>query len=82
MLESLTFFGVSMENFGIFEGLFGPFVLISFRSYDGILISLRFVINTMVLQNLQDCASYFRLQNYASQQIFKNSRYLSGHRNF
>jgi hypothetical protein len=24
------------------------------------------VINTMVLQNLQDCASYFRLQNYAS----------------
>src|SRR5215472_6264800 len=40
------------------------------------------VINTMVLRNLQNYASYFRLQNYASQQIFKNSRYLSGHRNF
>ena len=28
-----------MEYFGIFEGLFGPFVLISFRSYTGILTS-------------------------------------------
>src|SRR5258706_1604269 len=27
-----------MEYFGIFEGLFGPFVLISFRSYTGILM--------------------------------------------
>ena len=37
-LESLTFFGVSMEYFGVFQGLLGPFVLISFRSYGGILI--------------------------------------------
>jgi hypothetical protein len=36
-LESLTFFGVSMEYFGVFQGLLGPFVLISFRSYGGIL---------------------------------------------
>ena len=36
-LESLTFFGVSVEYFGIFEGPNGPFVLISFRRYNGIL---------------------------------------------
>ncbi len=37
-LESLTFFGVTLEFFGVSEGLLGPFVLISFRSYGGILI--------------------------------------------
>lgn len=31
-LESLPFFGVSMEYFGVSNRLFGPFVLISFRS--------------------------------------------------
>ncbi len=36
-MESLTFFGVSVEYFGVFAGLFGHFVLISFRSYGGIL---------------------------------------------
>ncbi len=36
-LESLTFFGVSMEYFGVSEELFRDFVLISFRSYGGIL---------------------------------------------
>jgi hypothetical protein len=81
-MESLTFFGVSVEYFGVLDRLFGHFVLLSFRSYGGILMLFAIVINTMVLQNLQDCASYFRLQNYASQQIFKNSRYLSGHGNF
>jgi hypothetical protein len=37
MLEFLPFFGVSMEYFGISQGLFGDFVLISFRGYNGIL---------------------------------------------
>ena len=63
-------------------GSFGGVALIPFRAKDGNPMIENSVINTMVLQNLQDCASYFRLQNYASQQIFKNSRYLSGHRNF
>ncbi len=36
-MESLTFFGVSVEYFGVFKGLFGYCVLISFRSYGGIL---------------------------------------------
>ena len=36
-MESLTFFGVSVEYFGVFQRLWGPFVLISFRSYGGIL---------------------------------------------
>ncbi len=36
-----------MEYFGVFDGLFGYYVLISFRSYGGILICLGFVINTM-----------------------------------
>jgi len=36
-MESLTFFGVSVEYFRVFKQLFGRFVLISFRSYDGIL---------------------------------------------
>jgi len=62
-----------MEYFGIFEGPNGPFVLISFRSYNGIHSECDFVINTMVLQNLQNYASCFGLQNYASQKIFKNS---------
>jgi len=38
MLESLTFYGVSMEYFGVSTRLFDHFVLISFRSYNGILI--------------------------------------------
>jgi hypothetical protein len=40
MLESLTFFGVSMEYFGISNRLFGQRVLVSFRSDAGILISV------------------------------------------
>jgi len=36
-MESFTFFGVSVEYFGVFQRLFGDFVLISFRSYAGIL---------------------------------------------
>jgi len=36
-MESLTFFGVSVEYFGVFQRLWGPFVLISFRSYGGML---------------------------------------------
>ncbi len=39
-MESLTFFGVSVEYFGVFERLFGHFVLISFRRYGGILKKL------------------------------------------
>lgn len=38
-MESLTFFGVSMEYFGVSNRLFDHFVLISFRSYGGILTS-------------------------------------------
>jgi hypothetical protein len=40
-LESLTFFGVSVEYFGVFQRLLGLFVLISFRRYAGILISIK-----------------------------------------
>jgi hypothetical protein len=36
MLESLTFFGVSMEYVGVSNRLFDHFVLISFLSYVGI----------------------------------------------
>jgi hypothetical protein len=36
-MESRTFSGVTLEYFGVFQGLFGDFVLISFRSYAGIL---------------------------------------------
>ena len=36
-MESLTFFGVSVEFFGVLDRLFGHFVLLSFRSYAGIL---------------------------------------------
>jgi len=36
-MESLTFFGVSVEYFGVFKGLLDLLVLISFRSYGGIL---------------------------------------------
>jgi hypothetical protein len=39
-MESLTFFGVSMEYFGNFKELFGHVVLISFRTYRGILIDV------------------------------------------
>jgi hypothetical protein len=35
-LEFLTFFEVSVEYFGVSNRQFGYFVLISFRSYDGI----------------------------------------------
>jgi hypothetical protein len=38
-MESFTFFGVSVEYFGIFERFFGDFVLISFRGYAGMLIN-------------------------------------------
>jgi hypothetical protein len=40
-MESLTFFGVSMEYFGVFKWLLGLFVLISFRSDTGILSNVR-----------------------------------------
>jgi hypothetical protein len=43
-----------MEYFGVFEELFGVFVLISFRSDGGILSD---VFLPMVLQVLQDYAS-------------------------
>jgi len=36
-MESLTFFGVSVEHFGVLDRLFGHFVLMSFRRYGGIL---------------------------------------------
>ena len=36
-MESLTFFGASVEHIGVFKGEFCQFALISFRSYDGIL---------------------------------------------
>jgi hypothetical protein len=36
-MESLTFFGVSVEHIGVFKGEFCQFALISFRSYGGIL---------------------------------------------
>src|SRR3989440_7757884 len=74
----LTVFKTAEGSLGAVPGGFDSHTPLLF----GYLNSMCAVINTMVLQNLQDCASYFRLQNYASQQIFKNSRYLSGHRNF
>jgi hypothetical protein len=40
-LESLTFFGVSVEYFGILNPIFDHLVLVSFRSYNGILIVCR-----------------------------------------
>jgi hypothetical protein len=36
-MESLTLFRVSVEYFGVFQVLLGHIVLISFRSYGGIL---------------------------------------------
>jgi hypothetical protein len=45
-LESLTFFGVSGECFGFFQRPFGPFVLISLRSYAGILTYLQMSVKT------------------------------------
>ena len=36
-MESPTFFGVSVEYFGVLDRLFDYFVLISFRRYGGIL---------------------------------------------
>jgi predicted amidohydrolase len=38
--ESLPFFGRGMEEFGVFQRLFGPCVLISFRGDNGMLITL------------------------------------------
>lgn len=47
MKRAPTFFGLMLESlpfFGVFEGLFGQFVLISFRSYGGILMCAFFII--------------------------------------
>jgi hypothetical protein len=38
-MESLPFFGVTLEYFGVCEELFGYFVLISFRSYRAMVAS-------------------------------------------
>jgi hypothetical protein len=47
-----------VEYFGVFDGLFGYYVLISFRSYGGILIiDLCAVSLPMILQVLQNYAS-------------------------
>jgi hypothetical protein len=71
MLESLTFFGVSVEYFGVFRKL-----LDNSRSFH-FGVTLEFscvcVINTIVLQILQNYASYLGLQDYASHLLSKNN---------
>jgi hypothetical protein len=60
-----------MECFGVFKGFFGHFVLISFRSYSGILTYYASVINTMVLQSLQNYASHlYKLKMYSTITFF------------
>jgi len=57
-----------MEYFGIFEGPFGPFVLISFRSYGGIL--------TMTPGNLEESLLFLLTQNNSCGLLWHYSLFL------